>query len=342
MATPLVPDTAPGAVTDGRAPARQKANGTAPVRTRPAPEPVPTLDPRLAYAQGAPLHGEPVARRTTRAVFRTVTGSAAQASQESEALAAAIQQPVNTGRQIAVSSIRGGAGKSTVAALTGLILAHYRNDPVVTVEADPALGTLPIRLGAESVRWTCADLAEVLDPSMRLTDVTGYLVPTDTGGWLLPGSQGMVGSSLDLAAYQTVMVALRRYFGATVVDCETLPAEVARTALSAAQARIVVVPATVEGLASTRSVLAWMAALPRSLLPGTVIALNQTTPDATLDIDKAKDYLRVGGADVVHLPYDRHLAAGGAIRLPLLAEHSKNGAARIAAEALTRAVRSGT
>ena len=38
----------------------------------------------------------------------------------------AIQQPVTTGRQIAVSSIRGGAGKSTVAALLG---AHLRALP---------------------------------------------------------------------------------------------------------------------------------------------------------------------------------------------------------------------
>ena len=67
---------------------------------------------------------------------------------------------------------------------------------------------------------------------------------------------------LDTKAYERVMVSLRRYFGVTVVDCETLPAEVARTALSAAQARVLTAPATLEGIASTHAVLQWMRGLP--------------------------------------------------------------------------------
>lgn len=305
----------------------------------PTPESVPTLDPRIAYAQGAPLHGESLTSRAGRAVARAVGSSAAEESRQASVLAAAMQQPVATGRQVAVTSIRGGAGKSTVAALLGLAFAHYRTDPVLTVEADPALGTLPIRLGAQSVRWTVPDLARIIDPSMQLTDVIGYLVQYAGGGWLLPGSQGLVGTSLDLASYKTVMTALRRYFGVMVVDCETLPAEVARTALTASQARALVVPATVEGLASTRSVLAWMGSLPRPLLEGTVIVLTQASPDATLDIGKAMEYLQVGGAEVVFLPYDRHLAAGGAVQMEMIARSSHQAATQVAAALLNRAVR---
>ncbi|WP_308416924.1 hypothetical protein [Streptomyces sp. AJS327] len=303
-----------------------------------SPEPVATLDPRLAYAQGAPLRGDSLGRRAGRAVARAVGGSAAGESRRAEERAEALQRPVTTGRQIAVTSIRGGAGKTTVAALLGQALAYYRTDPVLTLEADPALGTLPIRLGAESVRWSGADLARVLDPSMRLNDVIGYLVRLRGGGWLLPGSQGVVGARLGLAEYRTLMVSLRRFFGVTVVDCETLPAEVARTALAAAQSRVLVVPATVEGLASTRSVLAWMASLPRPMLRGTVIVLTETAPDVRLETAKAVEYLSVGGASVVRLPYDRHLAGGGEIRADLLAQSSREAATRIAAAALGRAV----
>ena len=81
-----------------------------------------------------------------------------------------MQQPVTTGRVVAVTCIRGGAGKSTVSALLGRTLNHYRHDPVLHVEADAALGTLPVPpgrgVGALDVRRPRADLT----PSMRLTD----------------------------------------------------------------------------------------------------------------------------------------------------------------------------
>ena len=188
-----------------------------------APESVPTVDPRLAHALGAPRHGDSAVRRTGRAL-RQLTASASQEVVEQSRLAREIQQPVTTGRVIAVTSIRGGVGKSTVSALLARGFNHYRHDPVLALEADPALGTLPVRLGAESVRWACADLAPVLSPSMQLTDVTGYLVPVAGGGWLLPAGQGRVGAPLDVRTYRTVTLALRRYFAVTVVDCESLPA----------------------------------------------------------------------------------------------------------------------
>ncbi|GAA3228797.1 hypothetical protein GCM10020256_41280 [Streptomyces thermocoprophilus] len=104
-----------------------------------------------------------------------------------------MRQPVGIGRIIAVTSIRGGVGKSTVAALLGRTFNHHRHDPVLTLEADGALGTLPVRMGAQSVRWSCADLARILKPRMQLTDIIGYLVPVTDGGWLLPAGQGRVG-----------------------------------------------------------------------------------------------------------------------------------------------------
>ncbi|QDQ16549.1 type VII secretion protein [Streptomyces spectabilis] len=250
-----------------------------------------------------------------------------------------MQQPVTTGRVIAVTSIRGGVGKTTVAALLGRTFNHYRHDPVLTLEADAALGTLPVRMGAESIRWACADLARVLNPAMRLTDVTGYLVPVSDGGWLLPASHGRVGAPLDVATYRTVTLALRRYFAVTVVDCETLPGEVARTAMDTAHARVVVAPMTAEGVNGTRLVLDWLAQLPHSALATTVVALTVATPDAALDPKAAAGHLRETGVTVVPLGYDRHLAAGGPIRVERLAEATRDSAARLAAEAMHRAVR---
>ncbi|MGA5327732.1 hypothetical protein ACPCJT_14665 [Streptomyces griseoincarnatus] len=304
----------------------------------PAPESFPTLDPRLLLALGSPLHGDSVSRRTGRAL-RKLTSSVSQDVAEQTRIARELQQPVTTGRVVAVTSIRGGVGKSTVSALLGRTLNHYRHDPVLTLEADTALGTLPVRMGAEAVRWTVADLAPVLHPSMKLTDVTGYLVPVSDGGWLLPASRGQVGPPLDMTAYRKVTLALRRYFAVTVADCETLPGEVARTAMDTAHARVVVAPTTAEGVGATRQVLDWLARLPHSALATTVVALVSNTPDTLLDDKTAAGHLKEAGVTVVTVPYDRHLAGGGPIRTDLLAHATRQAVLRLAAEVMGRAVR---
>ncbi|MER7107126.1 MinD/ParA family ATP-binding protein [Streptomyces sp. NPDC000229] len=316
-----------------RAPQAPHAAAPAPYPQGPAtPDSRPVVDKDLAAAGRKPRRGEPLTTRALRAVRRTVSSSTAREVAETTRTAETLQQPVTTGRQIAVTSIRGGAGKSTVAALLGLTYAHYRQDPVLLVEADPALGSLPLRLGAETLRWTTGDVAGIVEPQMSLLDVTGYLVQLPDNAWLLPGSQGRIGAMLDTRAYERVMVALRRYFGVTVVDCETLPAEVARAALSAAQARVLTTPATLEGIASTHAVLQWMQGLPRHIIAGTVVVLTELVPHAGLDLDEAARKLAATGATVQVLPYDRHLAAGGTIRTELLAHPTRQAATRLAAD----------
>ncbi|MBL3666424.1 hypothetical protein JL475_10550 [Streptomyces sp. M2CJ-2] len=342
---PVSPSPVPADRAAGEPVPERSAAPAAPVLTRaphlpaaPAPESSPTLDPRLLLALGRPLHGDSVTRRTGRAL-RKLTSSVAQDVAEQTRIARELQQPVTTGRVVAVTSIRGGVGKSTVSALLGRTLNHYRHDPVLTLEADAALGTLPVRMGAEAVRWTCADLASILHPSMRLTDVTGYLVPVPDGGWLLPASRGQVGPPLDMTSYRKVTLALRRYFAVTVVDCETLPGEVARTAMDTAHARVVVAPATAEGVNATRQVLDWLARLPHSALATTVVALVSGTPDMLLDDKTAAGHLKEAGVTVVSVPYDRHLAGGGPIRTDLLAHATQQAVLRLAAEVMGRAVR---
>ncbi|MFE8008668.1 CpaE family protein [Streptomyces sp. NPDC057418] len=299
---------------------------------RAAPDSRPVTDDGLAGAVRTPRHGEPFASRAVRGLRRIVSSSAAREVAEITRTAERLQQPVTTGRQIAVTSIRGGAGKSTVAALLGTTYAHYRQDPVLLVEADPALGSLPLRLGAQSLRWTTGDMAGIVEPQMSLLDVTGYLVQLPGKAWLLPGSQGRIGAMLDTRAYERVMVSLRRYFGVTVVDCETLPAEVARVALSASQARVLTAPATLEGITSTHNVLEWIQALPRHVIEGTVVVLTEQTPRPGIDLDKAARKLASTGASVQVLPFDRHLAAGGAIRTELLAHATRQAVTRLAAD----------
>ncbi|MFI0235558.1 hypothetical protein [Streptomyces sp. NPDC016845] len=335
-APPVVPaQPAPGPRTDA-APVVRPRPGTD--IAFPAPEPVLTVDPRLAQAGGKPQHGDSVARRSGQSLRRMARPSAHAAGEEGPWVRE-LQHPVTKGRIVAVTSIRGGVGKTTTAALVARTLQRVRQDPVLALEADAALGTLAVRLGAQSVRWSAGELARILTPSMHLLDITGYLVPLPDGGWLLPASQGRVGPPLDVRTYREVTLALRRHFAMTVVDCETLPGDVARTAMDTAHARIVVAPMTAEGVGGTRVVLDWLGNLPHSTLPTTVVALTSGAPDQNLDLTAATAHIRETGVGVVHLPYDRHLAAGGPIHTDMLAATTRRAAAQLAAEAVQRAVR---
>jgi hypothetical protein len=55
-------------------------------------------------------------------------------------------------------------------------------------------------------------------------------------------------------------------------------------------------------------------------------------PHRGLDLDKAAQQLEATGASVLTLPYDRHLAAGGAIRTDLLARATRQAVTRLAAD----------
>ncbi|WP_407549098.1 MinD/ParA family protein [Streptomyces sp. Pv4-95] len=333
------PETGPGSgapLEAGYPSQRQEpAPATSPLDSHPqrSPDSRPVVDEGLAAAlRSKPQHGEPFATRALRSLRRTLASSAAREVAEITRTAAMLQQPVTTGRQIAITSIRGGSGKSTVAALLGTTYAHYRQDPVLFLEADPALGSLPLRLGAKSSRWTTSDLADIVKPDMSLLDITGYLIQLPDNAWLLPASQGQIGVMLDSRAYERAVVALRRYFGVMVIDCETLPAEVARVALAAAHGRVLTAPATPDGITSTYSVLRWMRGLPRQVIAGTVVVLTELAPHAGLDLEQTARQLTSTGARVQVLPYDRHLAAGGPIHTELLAHQTREAAARIAAD----------
>lgn len=305
-----------------------------------SPQPVPALAPEAAaLAAGDPVRGDDLARRAVRALRALFASSSAADVERAKRIAGMLQKPVTTGRQIVVTSVHGGAGKTTVAALLGSSYAHHRPDPVLVVEANPTLGTLPVRLGAPTLRWSADEFARVVTPHMRFDQVIGYLVGLPEGGWLLPGSKGQIGAQLGLAEYQRVAMALRRFFAITVVDCETLPGELARSAMAGAQARVLATAATPEGVAATRAVLEWMAGLPRPMLRGTVVALNQTTPRRAVDTGRAAEYLRVGEVRVVPVPYDRHLAQGGAIRTGLLGRATHEAATALGADLLDLATR---
>jgi MinD-like ATPase involved in chromosome partitioning or flagellar assembly len=302
----------------------------------PAPQPLPGgMAPQDLVRRSA--HGDPLVRRMSRGVRRAIGAGASDEVRTTADVENILGRALPSCRQIAVTSIRGGAGKTTVAGLTATVIAQYRQDRVLAVDADSGLGSLPLRLGVRPER----SLHDLIAASpRRFEDAVRFLGRTADGLWVLSGTAGgHITHELDLATFRAAAGDMSRYFAAMVIDCGAgLLPELQRGILSDAHAQVMVTPGTVDGALSARGALEWQARNGyQHLLTRTVIAFVTHTPHLDADLTRAAQLLSGGGMPVVHMPYDRHLAIGTAVESARIGQETRAAAIRVATEAFARA-----
>jgi MinD-like ATPase involved in chromosome partitioning or flagellar assembly len=283
------------------------------------------------------VHGDPLVRRMGRNVRRVLGDTAVNEVRRTADVEAVLGRAVPSCRQIAVTSIRGGAGKTTVAGLTATVIAQYRQDRVLAVDADSGLGSLPLRLGVRNEH----SLHDLTAPPRSFEDATRYLGRTADGLWVLSGTAGgRITHELELGTFRQAAGGMNRFFSATVIDCGAgLLPELQRGILTDAHAQVMVTPGTVDGAVSAQGALEWQATHGyEHLLTRTVIAFVTHTPHVDADLTRAAQMLSGGGLPVVHLPYDRHLATGTAIESARIGQETRAAAIRVAVEAFARAM----
>jgi MinD-like ATPase involved in chromosome partitioning or flagellar assembly len=320
----------------------------------PSPDPPPDPPPAVAVNVGPPAppeldperftrarhHRDPVGRRAVQRARELLGVGATREVREATARAELLRQPVTTIRRLAVLSVRGGAGKTTVATLLATTLAGGRHDRVLAVDAAPELGSLALRAGAASPRPAAA--LGPAAPSIRdFAAAEAHLGRAEGGPWLLTGTRDDPAGRLDLPAYQSAVAALARFFAVLVTDCGPDPdSELNQGILLDAHALALVTPATVDGVVSAHQAIAWLRESPAaSLVPRTVVVLAAQTPHTEgVDLKRGRRTLASHGVRVARLPYDRHLAAGARIHPALLGQRTRTAAIGLAADLLTFAV----
>ncbi|MFB4319045.1 MinD/ParA family protein [Actinomadura sp. 21ATH] len=255
-------------------------------------------------------------------------------------LADRLGAPVRSCRRIAVTSIRGGAGKSTLATLIARTIQQHREDRVLAIDADPGLGSLSLRLGVTPTR----SLHDVAATRPRTWDEAArHLSRTDTGVWVLSATTAEgTGRELNLPTLHTAVGTLGRYFAASIIDCGPgLGSPLNRGILDSTHAQVFVVPATTDGAATARATLDWLRTNGHeALLTRTTIALVARTPGT--DLAAARGVLQPHGLPVTLVPYDRHLAAGTTIAPDRLAESTHTAITKLTLQAFTHTRPEGT
>ncbi|MFI0481875.1 MinD/ParA family protein [Actinomadura sp. 9N215] len=281
-------------------------------------------------------HGDALVRRVGRGVRKAV-GASGQIRTQAE-ISDYLRRPVGGFRQITVVSVRGGAGKTTVAALLATELARHRPDRVLAMDADAELGSLPLRLGVRS-ELSLFDLAAQQPRSFE--EAAQYLQQTREGLWVLAATRGgRITGEFTFETYQAAFTAVSRYISTAVTDCSAgILTELHRGILGQSHSVVLVTPGTVDGALSARGALEWFSqGVQRSLLPRTVIAMVSHAPQVGADLARATQMLTAWGTPVVQLPYDRQIAMGAAVDMSRLGEATQAAVSRIAYEAFARSL----
>lgn len=285
-------------------------------------------------------HGDPLARRLGRGV-RNAMGGGAREARERAAFAELMQRSVPSSRQIAVASVRGGAGKTTMAAMLATELALHRADRVLAADADAELGSLPLRLGVRP-QMSLFELAAANPATFE--EVERYLARTPQGLYVLSSTRGgRIAGEFTLETFQTALSSVSRYVAATVVDCGAgILTEVNRGVVAGSHGLVLVTPGTVDGALSARGALEWYSANDQGgLLGRTVIAMVSHAPQVGADLQRAQQMLAAWGLPVVFVPYDRHLATGSSVELSKVSAAARSAFTRIVHEVFSRSLAAG-
>jgi MinD-like ATPase involved in chromosome partitioning or flagellar assembly len=243
-----------------------------------------------------------------------------------------VRRPLLGTHRVAVCSLKGGVGKTTVSALLGLTLAEHRGDRVIALDASPDAGTLADRLTG-GFGPTVRQLLPRTDGVDSLSVVSEHTASAGRLRVLAAEQDPAVGGGLDRAGYERVIAVLGRFFNITVTDCGTgLAQSAVAGALGLADSVVVVGSPTVDGGSRAARTLDWLLAHGYGDLGAeAVVVLCGDRTSREVNRERLLAHLGSRCRAVLEVPYDPHLATGGRLELPALRDPTRTAFLRLAA-----------
>ena len=243
-----------------------------------------------------------------------------------------IRRPLLQSHRIAVTSIKGGVGKTTVATLVGLVMAENRGDRVIVLDANPDAGTLADRLTGESA-VTVRELLRDLDRIHSWTEVSRYTSLAGRLQVLASEQDPAAGDAFSRAEYEHICELLDRFFNVIVTDSGTgLVHSAMEGTLKLADSVIIVGAPTVDGAGRASKTLDWLHAHGHGPLAAesvAVLSCDRTSSD--VDRSRIREHFEARCRAVVEIPHDPHLATGGQVELARLRPATRDAAYELAA-----------
>lgn len=249
-------------------------------------------------------------------------------------LIAHVNHPLQGCYKIAVLSLKGGVGKTTITATLGATLASIRGDRVVAVDANPDRGTLSQKVPLETPA-TVRDLLREAEGIERYSDVRRYTSQSPSRLEVLASeTDPAVSEAFSSQDYARTLEVLERFYSLVLTDCGTGLMHSAMSAvLSAADTLIVVSSGSVDGARSASATLDWLDAHGHEqLVRNSVCVVNAVRPrSGKVDMQKVVDHFSRRCRAVRTVPFDPHLEEGAEISLDRLHPSTRDALVELAA-----------
>jgi MinD-like ATPase involved in chromosome partitioning or flagellar assembly len=249
-------------------------------------------------------------------------------------LVAQVNQPLRGCYRVAMLSLKGGVGKTTITATLGSTFATLRGDRVVALDASPDRGTLSQKVPLEtasSVRQLLHD-AKSID---RYSDIRRYTSRGPSGMEVLASeSDPAVSDPFSADDYVNTLYLLERFYGLVLTDCGTgLLHSAMSPVLDTADVLLVVSSASIDGARSASATLDWLDAHGHEeLVRNSIAVINAVRPrTGKVDMDKVVEHFSRRCRAVRLVPFDPHLEEGAEISLDRLRRPTREALTELAA-----------
>lgn len=307
-----------------------------PPQTSPVPLPPPYLDLSTVALLGQPKQAPSGGWRrwVYLASFKLLNVGESPKVTNQIALLEEVGRPLRGCYRIAVLSLKGGVGKTTVTATLGATFASTRGDRVIAVDANPDRGTLSQKVPLETPA-TVRHLLRDAEGIASYSDVRRYTSQGPSRLEVLASeSDPAVSEAFSSQDYARTVEVLERYYSLVLTDCGTGMLHSAMAAvLSKADVLIVVSSGSVDGARSASATLDWLDAHGhQDLVRNAVAVVNAVRPrSGKVDLQKVVDHFSRRCRAVVKVPFDPHLEAGAEISLEHLKPATREALLRLAA-----------
>jgi MinD-like ATPase involved in chromosome partitioning or flagellar assembly len=234
---------------------------------------------------------------------------------------------------VTVASIKGGIGKTTLAALVGLALAEHRGDRVVALDANPDAGTLADRLLGGPALRTVRDLIAELDAVDTSTEMARYTAMAHRLHVLASDQDPAMSEAFSKSEYDQVLRLLKRFYNIIITDSGTgLIRSAMGGALESTRTLVIAGAPMVDGGSRASKTLDWLHAHGfDELAADAIVVLSQDRSSREVDGEAIAEHFRRRCRAVVNLPLDPHLMTGGQIVFDRLRTRTRDAALEIAA-----------
>jgi MinD-like ATPase involved in chromosome partitioning or flagellar assembly len=245
-----------------------------------------------------------------------------------------VQRPLRGCYRIALLSLKGGVGKTTITATLGATFASIRGDRVVAVDANPDRGTLSQKVPLETTA-TVRHLLRDAEGIVTYSDIRGY---TSQG----PSRLEVLASESDPAVsvafssddYMRALEVLERFYSLVLTDCGTGMLHSAMSAvLAKADVLVVISSGSVDGARSAAATLDWLDAHGhQDMVRNSIAVINAVRPrSGKVDLKKVVDHFSRRCRAVKQVPFDPHLEEGAEISLDRLKPETREALVELAA-----------